>query len=490
MTINWFTLTYAVYWGVVLYVTVQIIHQYTISSRASAWLFTIYVFPVVGVGLYFIFGVKRRKRKIYQQKLSSDQKSLEHYLSLFPDETKGGNMELPEALHPFSGLTEMIVRDGCSRLTAYNQVTLLENGEEKFPRLLKDIQAATQSIHLEYYIFRFDQVGNELLQALICKVKEGVTVRFIYDDYGSLGLNQSVLKRMRAHGIEAWPFSELSLFAFTDRLNYRNHRKIVVIDGQIAYIGGINVGNEYHNELTEGASDNQPFWRDSHLRIKGQAVAYLQSIFINDWNFCTSQQVAIDDTLGVDGQLPESGDQKLIQVLSSGPDSPQPTILFAMLQAIHAARDEILITTPYFLPNPAMTKALKIAVLSGVTVKVLVPHNSDNWVVNAAAQSYYYELLEVGVEFYKYTNGFIHAKTMVIDGYLSVMGTANFDERSFELNFEVNVMIYDHSFAEQLRDSFARDCTRAKQLNVNAWESRSAVKIFVEKLARLISPIL
>jgi cardiolipin synthase len=490
MTINWFTITYAAYWVLLLYVTVQIIHQYTISSRASAWLFTIYVFPVVGVGLYFIFGVKRRKRRIYQEKLSSDQKALEKYLEQFREESRAVIEKNREALQPFDGLTQMIFRDGCSRLTGTNQVTLLENGEQKFPRLLEDIRAAEHSIHLEYYIFRFDQVGNEVLQALIDKVKAGVTVRFIYDDYGSLGLNQSVLKRMRGHGIEAWPFSELSLFAFTDRLNYRNHRKIVVIDGCIAYVGGINVGNEYHNELPDEASRNQPYWRDSHLRIEGQAAAYLQNIFINDWNFCTGQKVAIDDALAADFQHWQDADNKLVQVLSSGPDSPQPTILFAMLQAIHAAREEILITTPYFLPNPAMTKALKIAVLSGVKVKLLVPDESDNWAVNAAAQSFYDELLEVGVEIHKYTHGFIHAKSMVIDGYLSAMGTANFDERSFELNFEVNVMIYDEAFAEQLRTSFNRDCEQARQLHAEDWESRSAVKVFIEKLARLISPIM
>jgi cardiolipin synthase len=490
MTLNWFTISYAAYWALVLYVTIQIIHQYTISSRASAWLFTIYVFPVVGVGLYFIFGVKRRKRKIYLKKLGSDQKALEQYLQQFREESRAVINKHREALQPFAGLTRMIFKDGCSRLTGTNQVSLLENGEQKFPRLLADIEQAQHSIHLEYYIFRFDHVGDAILQALIAKVKEGVTVRFIYDDYGSLGLNQAVLKRMRSHGIEAWPFSELSLFAFTDRLNYRNHRKIVVIDGRVAYVGGINVGNEYHNDLPDEASKNQPYWRDSHVRIEGQAVAYLQNIFINDWNFCTGQQVSIDDALASDFQHWDDDDNKLVQVLSSGPDSPQPTILFAMLQAIHAARQEILITTPYFLPNPAMTKALKIAVLSGVRVKLLVPDQSDNWVVNAAAQSFYYELLAVGVEVHKYTNGFIHAKTMVVDGYLSAMGTANFDERSFELNFEVNVMIYDQSFAEQLRSSFARDCEQARQLHAENWETRSAFKVFIEKLARLISPIL
>ncbi len=484
---SWFTIIYYAYWVVLIYVTLQIIHRYTISYRASAWLFTVYLFPVVGLLLYFIFGIKRRKRKIYMQKLSKDQKSLEQYQANFSAASLQLMQQQKGQLKQFDGLTQMIYRDSCSRLTVKNKLTLLENGENKFPQLFEDIKQAKHSIHMEYYIFRPDQVGSELIQLLIKRAKEGLTVRLIYDDYGSLGLNQNVLKRMRSAGIEAEPFSEISLFAFTDRLNYRNHRKIVILDGQVAYVGGINVGDEYINQ---GGSDEQTYWRDSHLRIEGQGVSYLQNIFLNDWNFCTGQQLEIA------AELPHKfidwpvSDSKMLQVISSGPDSPQPTILFSMLQAIHTARSEILITTPYFIPNPALIKALKIAVLSGVEVKVLVPHRSDSRVVNAAAQSFYYELMQSGVIFYAYTKGFIHAKTMVVDGFLSIMGTANFDERSFELNFEVNVLIYDEDFAQQLSNSFEADVMDAKQLTVTSYGQRSAIKIFVEKLARLFSPIL
>ncbi len=487
MTMSWFTVIYYAYWVVLIYVTLQIIHRYTISSRASAWLFTVYLFPVVGLLLYFIFGIKRRKRKIYLQKLSADQKSLENYQAKFSEESLQLMSEQKHRLKQFHGLTKMIYQDGCSRLTVRNQLTLLENGEQKFPQLFADIKRAQHTIHMEYYIFKFDELGSELIALLIQRAKQGLTVRFVYDDYGSLGLNQNVLQRMRSAGIEAYPFSEISLFAFTDRLNYRNHRKIVVLDGTVAYVGGINVGDEYINQ---GESDEPTFWRDSHLRIEGQGVAYLQSIFLNDWNFCSEQQVEIEDELSLKFSDWPATDNKMLQVIASGPDSPQPTILFSILQAIHTAKSEILITTPYFIPNPALLKALKIAVLSGVVVKVLVPYHSDSRVVNAAAQSFYYELMAAGVVFYRYTKGFIHAKTMVVDGFLSIMGTANFDERSFELNFEVNVLIYDEDFAQQLQQSFTRDVSQAKKLTMAAYEQRSAIKVFVEKLARLFSPIL
>ena len=488
MTITWLTILYVAYWLLLIAVTIQIINQYTISSRASAWLFTVYFLPAFGLLLYFIFGVKRRKRKMYQQKLSVDQMALEKYQHKFIDETLQLIQQNKSKLNQFQGLGKMIYRDACSRLTIKNKVTLLENGEAKYPNLLTDINNAKHTIHIQYYIFRFDEVGNELIQLLIQKAKAGLEVRFIYDDYGSLGLNQAVLKRMRSYGIEAWPFAEIRLFAFTDRLNYRNHRKIVIIDGKVSYVGGINIGNEYNNQLDDGIK--RTFWRDSHLRIEGQAVAYLQNIFLNDWNFCTGQQVDIEDVISADFEQWPDTENKMLQIIASGPDSPQPSILFSILHAINIAKTEILITTPYFIPNPALMMALKMAVLRDVTVKILVPDKSDSKVVNAAAQSFYYELLTVGVEIYKYTKGFVHAKTMVVDSFLSIMGTANFDERSFELNFEVNVTIYDESFAKQLKASFINDIKDSAQLQLEAWENRSAVKIFTEKIARLVSPIL
>lgn len=485
MNISWLAISYYIYWVVLIYVTFQIIHQFTISSRASAWLFTVYVFPVAGIILYFIFGVKRRKRRIYQQKLSDDQKSREQ------DTNNQGsvlvNHRYQQRMQQFLGLVNMVYQDGSSQLTAKNKLKLLENGDQKFPLLLSDIEQAQHSIHLEYYIFRLDDVGSELIEVLIKKAKQGLQVRFIFDDYGSSGLNQPVLKRMRSHGVEVWPFAEISLFAFTDRLNYRNHRKIVVIDNQIAYVGGINIGDEYSNNK---GKLSKTYWRDSHLRIEGQGVSYVQKIFLNDWNFCAEQETQLQQEPMDPNQDWPDDDNKLIQVIASGPDSPQPIILFSMLQAIHIAQSEILITTPYFIPNPALIKALKIAVLNGVDVRILVPQKSDSKIVNAAAQSFYYELLEVGVKFYKYTKGFIHTKTMVVDGFLSIMGTANFDERSFELNFEINVLIYDEGFAKDLRQSFDNDIKHAKSLSVESWSKRSSLKSFVEKIARLISPIL
>lgn len=488
MTFSWFTLAYYAYWAVLIFATLQIIHQYTISSRATAWLFIIYLIPFFGLSLYFIFGVKRRKRKMFNQKLTDDQKALENYNKKYAKDSIETIRDLQPKLKQFHGLSKMIYQDSGSRLTTKNQLQLLQNGEVKFPQLIKDLQAAEKTIHIEYYTFKFDHIGQKIYDVLIEKAKQGVTVRFIYDDYGSLGIDKKTVKKMRSYGIEAFPFSEIRLFAFTDRLNYRNHRKIVVIDGEIAYLGGINVADDYTNDDNRG--EIKRYWRDTHVRIQGHAVAYIQNVFMNDWNFCAKQNLEIENELGNNLEHLEKDGQELVQVVFSGPDSSQPTILHSILAAVHAARSEILITTPYFIPNQSLLKALKIAVMGGVKVKLLVPETSDSKVVDAAAQSYYFELLQVGVEVYKYTKGFVHAKTMVVDGFLTVLGTANFDERSFELNFEVNVLVFDESFAGQLVESYANDLKHAKQITIESWERRSPIKIFIEKLARLISPIL
>lgn len=488
MEISWFTVTYYVYWAFLIYVTFQIIHQYTVSSRATAWLFTVYLFPVIGIALYFIFGVKRRKRKMYEQKLSDDMKALEDYQTAVSEQSTEVMAQTQPKLKQFEGLSKLIFEEGCSRLTASNEVQVLENGEEKFPALKKDLKAAKKTIHIQYYTFKFDHVGYEIVKILMAQATKGVVVRFIYDDYGSLGIEQQVIQKMRSAGIEVNAFSEIRLFAFADRVNYRNHRKIVVIDGKVAYVGGINIADAYTNDNSLG--EIKRYWRDTHLRIEGHVVPYIENIFLNDWNFCAEQKVDIKEQLSDDFEQLDKSNHRLVQVVFSGPDSPHPSILFSMLHAIHAAQNEILITTPYFIPNPALVKALKIAVMRGVNVRLLVPEESDAKIVDMAAQSFYYELIIAGVEIFKYTKGFVHAKTMVVDGFLSVIGTANFDERSFELNFEVNVFVYDERIADQMRNTFGDDLKNAKAITEATWNEKSAIKMFIEKVARLISPIL
>jgi cardiolipin synthase len=272
-------------------------------------------------------------------------------------------------------------------------------------------------------------------------------------------------------------------YLLANRLNYRSHRKIIVIDGQTAFTGGINVADKYINKRS-----GKLFWRDTHLRIDGPGIFFLQYLFLADWNFCSGKKIQADEFY-----FPVPATTKndcFLQVAASGPDSDQPSVLFSLLQAIYLAKKEILITTPYFIPGDSILEALRIAALSGLSVKLLVPREGDSKLVNAASRSYYEDLLCAGVDIYMYQKGFVHAKTLVADSNLSIVGTANMDYRSFELNFEVNVIVYDKPFSENLRTVFFKDLEDAEKIDKDEWCKRSAYKQLPERIARLFSHVL
>ncbi|MFS8083927.1 MAG: cardiolipin synthase, partial [Ginsengibacter sp.] len=383
-------------------------------------------------------------------------------------------------------LAYLLLNDGNSPLTANNDVKILVNGENKFPEVLKVLKSAKNHIHIEYYIFEDDEIGRAIETILIEKAKEGVIVRFIYDDFGSSSIRKKLVPRLRANGVQVFPFLKVYFIAFANRLNYRNHRKIIVVDGCTAFVGGINVSDKYINH----PGDKKLFWRDTHMRIDGPGVHYLQYLFLCDWNFCSEERLFPDEfTFPQDNKLITS-ENKIVQIAASGPDSERPTILFSILQAINLATKEILITSPYFIPGESLSDALVISSLSGVSVKLLVPGISDSFLVNFAARSYYNELLKAGVEIYQYQKGFVHAKTFVSDGTIAMVGTANMDFRSFDLNFEVNAIVYDQEIASQLSDIFYEDIKYAEKLDAEALNNRPRIKQLFEKTARLVSPLL
>lgn len=292
-------------------------------------------------------------------------------------------------------------------------------------------------------------------------------------------------KRLQTAGAAVDPFYEINITTFLTRLNYRNHRKIIIIDGKTSFVGGINVSNAYVNK-EEGS---QLYWRDTHLQIEGSAVHYLQYIFMSDWNFCAAEKIKVEDILfPIVGNY--SGGNKIVQIAASGPDSDSATILHSLIQAINIAKKEILITTPYFIPSDSIMKAIMIAAGSGIKVKLIVPKSSDSRIVDAAAMSYFGDLLHTGVEIYRYTKGFIHAKTMVIDEKIGIVGSANMDTRSFSLNFEVNAIVYNDDLACEMKETFYDDLAQTVRLTKQEWEKRSAAVQFLHRLARLFSPIL
>ena len=483
---NWILAWEIAYVIIVILVCLRIVWDTPNITKALAYLLLVIFVPAIGIFFYFSFGINYRKRKMYSKKLIQDDAINLHFRDARIERARALVEKHRAQLGNCMELVRMLTNTGGSFLSGDNELSLLVNGENKFPEVLKVLKEAKHHIHIEYYIYEDDEIGREIVDILVEKAKSGVEVRFIYDAFGSWSLHKSSVREMQDAGIHVFPFSRLRFFMLANRLNYRNHRKIIVVDGSTAFVGGINVSKRYVNR--KEAAD-QLFWRDTHLKIAGSGVYYLQYLFLCDWNFCSGDKLEPTPQLFPDGTENYHGHQ-LMQVAASGPDSPVPTILYSMVAAINIASEEILITTPYFIPGESIMDAVCIAARGGVKVKILVPGQSDSLIVNAAARSYYGNLLDAGVEIYLYHKGFVHAKTLVTDGQLAMVGTANMDNRSFDLNFEVNAVVYDRELAGELRQVFHEDIKDADRLDAKAWNDRPAYKLLVEKCARLISPML
>lgn len=484
---NWLLATEIAYITIVVLVCLRVIYQTRSTTKALSYLLLVIFLPIIGILFYFSFGTNYRKRKIYNKKLIADEHLSKRVTDNISTYSRNTYLQAGALISAYRELAYMLANDASSLLTSGNKVSLLVNGEQKFKAVIEAINEARDHIHIEYYIYEDDEIGKTIERLLISKAAEGVTIRFIYDDFGSRSVRHKMAKRLKDGGVTAYPFYKVIFWALGNRLNYRNHRKIIVIDGKVGFVGGINVSDKYINK--EG-SENQLYWRDTHLKIEGAGVLQLQHIFLGDWNFCANQSIGPEPKYFPDpATLPKPGNQ-VVQIASSGPDSDRPTVLYAVLQAINLATTEILITTPYFIPGESILDALIVSALGGVSVKLLVPGVSDSKLVNAAAHSYYDDLLAAGVEIYLYQKGFIHAKTLVVDRKLSMVGTANMDFRSFELNFEVNALVYDQQTAEELVAAFTEDVQYSNKINWKEWQNRPLITQLFEKTARLMSPVL
>ena len=449
-------------------------------------LFAIFV-PFVGMIFYFSFGINYRKRRMYSKKLVENDAMLEDLKNQIKDYSKANFESRGQDFKTNRELVNMLVKDSMSALTSGNQLDLLVNGEKKFPLVLRDLENAKHHIHIQYYIYEDDEIGRAIENILIKKSAEGVKVRFIYDDFGSHAITKKMVQRLRDAKVEVFPFQKIKFILFANRINHRNHRKIIVIDGDLAFVGGINVSDKYINPEEDL---KKLYWRDTHLRIHGPGAYYLQYLFLCDWNFCAHTQLRPNsEFFPFTASSPRPGD-KMLQIAASGPDSESPTILYSLLQAIGIAQEELLVTTPYYIPDDSVQQALIMAALGGLKVKLLVPGVSDSAIVNAAARAYYGDLLKAGVEIYLYQKGFVHAKTLVADRKLAMVGTANMDYRSFDLNFEVNAIVYDKSFSQELADTFMNDLQFAEKIDPEKWFARPFHHFLFEKVAKLVGPLL
>lgn len=453
------------------------------ASATWAWILVLFFIPILGFGIYLLFGRKLRKKTLFRwegkNKIGID-KLIEFQMEAIEDDSF--DFRLDDAMH-YKELIVMHLHNNQAVLTQDNKVEIFIDGREKFDALLRDIEHAKDHIHIQYYIFRLDSLGQQIYQALLGKAKQGVKVRILYDDTGSRSLRKKHFKELIPLGGRVEAFFPSIFPLINPRMNYRNHRKIVVIDGRIGYIGGFNVGDEYL-----GLKKKFGYWRDTHLRIEGSSVHPLQTRFILDWNQASAEHdIEYSDIFFP--AIPMKGSVGL-QIVSSGPDSEWEQIKNGYLKLIMMAKKYIYIQSPYFIPDASFMDTLRIACLSGIDVRIMIPNKPDHIFVYWATYSYVGDLIRAGAKVYIYQNGFLHTKMIVIDDEASTVGTANIDVRSFKLNFEINAFIYDRETSHQLAELFEEDMKLSTEMTMEIYESRSRIIKFKESLARLISPIL
>lgn len=449
-------------------------------TSSWAWLMVLLFIPILGFILYLIFGKPISNRRIFTwDKRSRMGVKTAVQAQLRSLELKEFTFNDPD-LSPYEDLVYLHLRNDEAIFTQNNCVDVFTDGEEKFNALIQDLQKAKDHIHMQYYIMRSDELGQRLAEVLIKKANEGISVRVLYDAMGSRSLKKRYIKRLKKAGVMVEAFFPARFF-FNFKINYRNHRKVTVIDGKTGYIGGFNVGDEYL-----GKNKKFGYWRDTHLRVEGDAVQSLQTRFILDWNQASRHDIFYDDRYY---KTNHSGDVG-VQIVSSGPDTEWEQIKNGYIKMIMAAKEYIYIQTPYFIPDESVRDALRIAALSGVKIKIMIPNKPDHPFVYWATLSNSGDLLKAGAEVYIYQNGFLHAKTIIVDGKIASVGTANIDVRSFRLNFEVNAFLYDTEIAKNLVKKFNTDIELSTQITEKLYNQRTIGIRFKESISRLISPVL
>lgn len=455
----------------VVVVSVWIILEKRRPSSTLAWILALVFLPYIGLLMYLVLGRRRlrhTRRSIRQRKA-------------FRGTLPGAASALEPREH---ALIQMAARFADEPVTAGNRVRILKDATEAYPALFDAIGHARAYILVEYYIVQVDSAGERLRHALIEAARRGVRVYFLFDSVGSWNIDDGWLAPMREAGCECCAFLPLHLTPIRLRWNFRNHRKLVVVDGRVGLTGGINIGEEY-----EGKNPDFGHWRDMHLEVHGPAVRSLERIFHDDWHLATGQVI---ERAGHFPDLLAEGSmgRDLVQVLPSGPDREWETIHLQMFVAISTARTRCYVTTPYFVPDEPIRVALITAAMRGVDVRLLLPCKSDLPFVRYAGRSYVEELLRAGVRIFEYDAGVLHAKTMVVDTSYGTVGSANMDIRSFRLNFEVNVFVYGREFAERLERVFEEDCAVSTELELESFLRRPRREKVIESFARVCSPLL
>jgi len=465
-----------VYYIFISFIIITIILDNKKPEKSYAFIFLILLVPIAGVIIYLLFGAQYQKKKMLTKKRYFDK--------VYLNQINEANKTVPviNTRSTYGKLPTLFYNIEQVNFTQNNHIEILNNGEEKFPKLIEELNKAAKSIHLDYYIIKDDVIGSQIFDILCEKAKGGIQVKLIYDDVGS-SISKEGMTKLKMSGVEAYPYMPVLFSRLAHKANYRNHRKIVVIDNEIGFLGGINIKDKYINPNKQGL-----YWRDTHIMIKGEAVIDLQYLFISDWYFVSGQKIDLNEVRyenkqKISSHIPTS-------ILGSDYGKNNQTIMEAFFGMITSAREEILITTPYFIPDESIFNALKITSKSGVKIKLIIPEKTDIRTAFYASQTYLKDLLISGVEVYFYTKGLMHSKTMIIDSLISTVGSTNMDQRSFNLNAEVNAFIHDKTIAEKLKFSFEEDLKDCYKLRLQDLKNRPWYVKVLSSIARLLAPLL
>ena len=454
--------------------SVQAVMETRTAQGAIAWAISLNTFPYAALPAYWIFGrtkfngyVKKRRDGLEETNPQVRRAIEQIHEKEFRAADLGVTGALVERLAKLPG-------------TVGNEVKLLRNGEEIFPSIFEGIDSARQYVLVQFYIVRDDDLGRELQQHLLAAARRNVRVHFLYDEIGSYRLPRSYLDALRRGGVQATAFNSTQGRANRFQINFRNHRKVVVVDGRSAWVGGANVGDEYmgrHPQLTP--------WADAMVCVKGPAVQLIQVPFLEDWYWSSGELLDLDWT----PRSAPSGVSQTVLCLPTGPADRYETCALYFLDAIHSARDRFWVATPYFVPDEQIVSALQLAALRGVDVRIVVPDDCDQFLVNLSGWSFVQPMETAGAKIYRYTEGFLHHKAMLVDGYRSAVGSANFDNRSFRLNFEMTVEVQDETFAREVEKMFLDDFAASRVSSAAELDARSFPFRLAVRVARLLAPV-
>ncbi|WP_166334840.1 cardiolipin synthase [Sphingobacterium chungjuense] len=449
-------------------------------TKTIAWILVIIFLPIVGIILYYLFGQKFKKERRFRRISEAQSARITSELNQLEPKIQDSLKQIQQDIGDLSRVYYYLRHEQVCFPSLRNDVTLLQNGEEKFAHLIESLRRAQHSIHMEYYIFEHDEIGSKVMSILEEKAQEGVSVRLLVDDFGS----SSIVRYHKKHPskIQFQAFLPVTFTSLANS-NYRNHRKICIIDGVSAYIGGINIADNYNNLNRDGV-----YWRDTSLHIRGTSVGLLQLHFWTLWNETEADSFPLDDYY-LKREVEVEGNAT-VSFAASDPGSAAPYNMEALLIAIAAAQHKIQLCTPYYIPSPELETALMVAAAAGVSVELMVPSKGDSWIVQHASFSFLKPLLQRGVTVHLYEKGFIHAKTVNIDDTMVFVGTVNLDTRSFYINYEIAAVVADQKIGKQMGLSYAQDVANSRLLTSGLWAARSRWKRGLDSVCRLLAPLL